>query len=146
MEALQQQRAGAARFRLPDRVRIVAVAIAAPLALWVIAEPILGMDLRSPAGGSRASQDIGPVHVIVAAGVASFAAWAALAILEHVTTRSRKIWTVTATLVLLVIARRPAFRDGHQRGQPGGARADAPYSRSGFDPTTPQHSPRPLRG
>lgn len=89
------------RRRRTTRTLAVAAAVIAALAVWLLAEPWLGNDLRSPANGTQASQDISGVNVVIAAAIAGLAGWALLAVLERFTARARTIWTVIAVVVML---------------------------------------------
>ncbi len=87
------------------RARIAAVggAIVAALTVWFVAEVVFGLDLRRPAAGVGApAHDITAIHVVFAAAVGSLAAWAVLAVLERMTSRPRRAWTVIAAFTLLV--------------------------------------------
>ncbi len=87
------------------RARTAAVggAIVAALTVWFVAEVVFGLDLRRPAAGVGApAQDITAIHVVFAAAVGSLAAWALLAVLERMTSRPRRAWTVIAAFTLLV--------------------------------------------
>ncbi len=80
---------------------IVAAAVLAAAAVGSVVDPILGLDLRSPANGGRESMDVGPLLIVLAAAIASFVGWAALALLERLTSRARVVWAVGASLLLL---------------------------------------------
>ncbi|MGI8875559.1 MAG: DUF6069 family protein [Egibacteraceae bacterium] len=87
------------------RARLLAVVstILAALALWTVAEPILGVDLREPArAAGGATRAIGPLNIVLASAVASLAGWGLLAALERLTVRARTAWTATAVVVALV--------------------------------------------
>jgi hypothetical protein len=87
--------------RAPARARAVGGSVAAAVAVWALFEIGFGMDLRPPAVQESAmTSDIGPIQVIVAAGVASLAGWGSLAALERVTARPGRVWTAVAVLVL----------------------------------------------
>jgi hypothetical protein len=85
----------------PTRVRrlvVVAGASVAALAVWAVADPLAGIDLTVRLSG--AEQHVGAGAVVAASLVAGFAAWASLALLERLTRRGRRIWTVLAVVVL----------------------------------------------
>jgi hypothetical protein len=86
--------------RIRHRLIAVAVAVVAPIVVWVIASAA-GVDFRvtSPAVGTL-TIDI-PL-VIVSALPFSLAAWGVLAVLERRTARARTIWTVIAVVVLVL--------------------------------------------
>jgi Family of unknown function (DUF6069) len=86
--------------QIGSRSRAVAAAVAATLAVWVVAELVLGFELRGPVqGGSGATHDANVAVVAVAALVASLAGWASLAALERFTTRACGLWTAAALAV-----------------------------------------------
>jgi hypothetical protein len=105
--------------RRKGRLVIVAAAVLGAAAVWSVVDPILGIDLRSPANAGRESMDVGPSLVVLAAAIASFIGWAALALLERLTSRARVVWAVGASLLLLAslgplsrgrVSRRPTGR------------------------------------
>ncbi|MFG2085865.1 MULTISPECIES: DUF6069 family protein [unclassified Spirillospora] len=77
----------------------VAGAVAAPLTVWVVGDPLLGHELVVEQSGREAT-NLGAVQIIVFALAASLLGWALLAILERVTTHALRIWTVVAVVVL----------------------------------------------
>ena len=88
-----------------QRARLAAVgaAIVAALAAWFVAEVVFGLDLRRPAASVGAqAEDIDAVHVVFAAAVGSLAGWALLAVVERLTARPRRVWTVIAVVALVV--------------------------------------------
>ena len=86
--------------RTRSRAEAVAATVAATVVLWVVAEPVLGFQLRSPApGGSGVTHDVNAVVVAGAALVASLAGWGCLAVLERFTTKARGLWTAAALVV-----------------------------------------------
>lgn len=91
------------RTRRTRRTRALAVlgAAAASLAMWAIASPLAGIDLRVHVG-SR-TEHVGPVTVVIASMLAGLAAWALLAVLERFTPRARAAWTAN-TLVALALS------------------------------------------
>ncbi|MFI7428032.1 DUF6069 family protein [Micromonospora sp. NPDC049836] len=84
------------------RARLLAVlaATVATLVVWVIAEPIAGVELAVQGGGGE--QSVTPVAVALSTVVAGLAGWALLALLERFTTRPRAVWTAVALGVLVV--------------------------------------------
>jgi hypothetical protein len=79
----------------------VLAATATAVAIWVVAVPVLGLDLAArPIGG--AVQQIGPIPVVVVSLLAGLLGWLVLALLERLTSRAGLIWRVIAGLVLLV--------------------------------------------
>ena len=82
------------------QLTVVIGAVAAALALWIVAEPVLGIDLRAPASGNVPNSDIGPVMVVLASLVSALLGWGLLALLQKFTARARTVWTVIAGVVL----------------------------------------------
>src|SRR6266498_5067142 len=87
------------------RLRLLAVAatVAAALCLWALYHLALGIDLRAPAsfGEEGYTSAVGPGNVAFVSGLAAFAAWGLLAVLERITPRARRVWLVIAVLALL---------------------------------------------
>jgi len=89
----------------PRRARALAVIAAtlAALAVWVITDPLLGIDLTGTTRpGSQQLQPITPALVAGASLAVALAGWALLALLERFTARARTIWTAVALLVALL--------------------------------------------
>jgi hypothetical protein len=84
------------------RTRVLAVvgAAAATLAVWVVADPLAGVDLTVRAGVPATVQRVGPVAVAIVTVLAGLAGWALLAVLERITPRARSVWTVVAVIAL----------------------------------------------
>jgi len=80
---------------------VVGLAVVAAAGVWLIFA-LLGVDLRSPAGGGSPSHDIGVGQVVFSSTAAALAGWALLAALERLTRRARSVWRATATVVLLL--------------------------------------------
>lgn len=98
---------------------VVGAAVAA-LAVWLVAEPLLGIDVRVPEGpSSTALLDLSPVTILVSVLVVSAAGWALLAVLERFAGRARTIWTYAA-LGLLTLS---LFGPVTARGLPVDAKA-----------------------
>jgi Family of unknown function (DUF6069) len=76
-------------------------AVAAAVAVWVVAVPLLGLHLIVRFGNGS-PETVGVDFVIGASLIGSLLGWALLALLETRTTRARRIWTVLAIAVLLV--------------------------------------------
>lgn len=89
--------------RTVARIGAVAAATLAAAVVWVIVEPIGGLDLRAPAPGSPGeTHDVGLVAVLLPSFAASVAGWGLLALLERFTARARVAWTVVAVVVLVL--------------------------------------------
>jgi hypothetical protein len=89
----------------PRRARALAVIAAtlAALAVWVITDPLLGIDLTGTTRpGSQELMSITPALVAGASLAVALAGWALLALLERFTARARTIWTAVALLVALL--------------------------------------------
>lgn len=88
--------------RSPTRLRALSGtgAVLAALAVWAVADPLAGVDLRVAADGEVMS--IGAGMVAAAAAVAAGAGWALLEVLERVTARARPVWLSLALAVFAV--------------------------------------------
>jgi hypothetical protein len=85
------------------RLTAVAAAIASALAIWVIAESALGIDLRAPAFDRSA--DTLPIRaqdVLLVSALLSFAGWGFIAVLERLFARARRFWLVIAVAALVL--------------------------------------------
>ncbi len=92
-----------ARSRRRTRLAAVAGSVAAAAAIWLVAVPLLGVDLEVARWDGDVTMTVTPAHVITTALVAALAAWGALAVLETVARRAaRRIWLVAALVVLVV--------------------------------------------
>ncbi len=101
------------RSRLLRRVVVVVGATLAAFGVWLIFDPLAGVDLVVPDGpGSDELHRLTPERVLAAAGVASLAAWALLETLERVVRPARRLWTVIALVVLVVSMASPLFGVG----------------------------------
>jgi hypothetical protein len=95
------------------RARLLAVAGAAAVVVWLVAVPIFGVDLMGPEGpGATTLKPIILPAVVVMSLGSSLAGWALLAVLERITSRARTIWTVAAVAVLAVSYSAPLFGAG----------------------------------
>lgn len=85
-----------------DTTRPLAVvsALAATLLIWLIADPLAGVDLTVRSGAGNDVQQIGPASVAFASLLAGLAAWGLLAVLERLARRPRMTWTVIASTTL----------------------------------------------
>ncbi len=87
------------------RLRVLATggAVLAGLAVWVVAEAGLATDLRQPAFASgELPQPLGAPLVATTSAAGAVLGWLLLAALERLTPRARTVWTVIATVGLLV--------------------------------------------
>ncbi|WP_444964034.1 DUF6069 family protein [Nocardiopsis sp. M1B1] len=85
---------------VPRRMLTAAAAVLAPLALWGLAVPLMGVDLTAFPGGR--ARPVGPGAVAFAGMLSAAAAWGLLAVLERTARRPRRAWTVTACVVLVL--------------------------------------------
>lgn len=87
------------------RSLVVAGTVGAALGSWLVAVPLLRVDLAvqpAGAGTQTVSWTVGVVAVFATSLIAALLGWALLAVLEHWTTRARTIWTAVAAVVLLL--------------------------------------------
>lgn len=94
-----------AQRRARARGLVVAGAVASALGGWLVAAPLLDIDLfvQPSGGGTQAvTQTVGAGAVLAASLTAALLGWALLAVLERWTRRARTIWTVVAAVVLLL--------------------------------------------
>ncbi|MFD0690283.1 DUF6069 family protein [Actinomadura fibrosa] len=92
------------------RALTVTAATAAALAVWTIAGPVAGVGLTARSGGGS-PHEIGAAAVIAAALASGLAAWALLAVLERTARRAARIWTITASAVLVLSLSGPLTGD-----------------------------------
>ncbi|GAA4415238.1 hypothetical protein GCM10023169_01370 [Georgenia halophila] len=92
--------ATAARSSRSHRLGVAIVAGLAGFVVWLIAVPLLDIEILtgSPDGGSV----VGPGAVLVSGIAASLAGWCVLALLERFTARPRRTWTIVALAVLVL--------------------------------------------
>ncbi|MEW9531040.1 DUF6069 family protein [Microbispora sp. NPDC049125] len=91
---------GTRKGRAGRRLTALLLAPAAALAVWAVADPLLGVDLRVVTGG--ATTRVGPAAVLATAFAAALLGLGLLAALERLTAQARTIWTITAAAVLVV--------------------------------------------
>ncbi|MFE5190575.1 DUF6069 family protein [Streptomyces sp. NPDC056628] len=100
-----------------SRAVVCGAAVAAPVLVWLVCDPLLGHRLRITDGDR--TLDLGAGPVAFAALLASLAGWALLAALERFgVRRARAVWTGAATAVLAV-----SFLPLTGDGMDGGTRA-----------------------
>ncbi len=96
------------------RLGVTALAVLAPVLVWLVADPLLGHRLRIADG--EQTLDIDAVPVAVVALLASLSGWGLLAVLERFGARhARAIWTGVAGAVLAV-SFLPFIGDGMDSG------------------------------
>ncbi|MER7133485.1 DUF6069 family protein [Streptosporangium saharense] len=79
------------------RTLVVLGAPVTALVVWILAVPVAGTTLSVRTGD--ATQTVEAVPVAVAGLLAGLAGWALLAVLERLTSRPRRIWTIVAVIV-----------------------------------------------
>lgn len=98
--------------RVRSRLLAVAGAVVAAVAIWVIAVPVFGLELVAPPGPDETAPQAVPfVAVVMASLVASLAGWALLAVLERFLSRARTVWTVVASIVMVLSLAGPLLGD-----------------------------------
>ncbi|MEV1289079.1 DUF6069 family protein [Micromonospora sp. NPDC049679] len=91
------------RARAGRRALVVLAAVLAASLVWLIAVPLLAIEVTVPVRyGASERVDLALVPVVFAALLAGLAGWALLAVLERFTTKARLIWTVIALVVFVV--------------------------------------------
>lgn len=101
MEKLEKTRAGvkpqqssARRSRKSRRAAAVVAAVVAAVAVWLLIEVAIGVDLQAPAfEGSQQGFDVGSLEVVMTSALASLAAWVLLGLLERWSRRPGPVWT-----------------------------------------------------
>jgi hypothetical protein len=88
--------------RIRERGLTVAAAVVAAVLAWLVAVPIVGIDLLVRPGGG-AVQQVGLGSVVTVSLLASLLGWGLLALLERlVPRRALTAWTVVAVVVLML--------------------------------------------
>ncbi|MFE6930414.1 DUF6069 family protein [Streptomyces sp. NPDC057699] len=96
------------------RLGVTALAVVAPVLVWLVADPLLGHRLRIT--DAEQTLDIGALPVALVALLASLAGWGALAALERFgVRRARAVWTGAAVAVL-ALSFLPLAGDGTDTG------------------------------
>jgi Family of unknown function (DUF6069) len=100
-----------------QRLLTVAGGTLGALAVWAIAEWVVGLDLRVPAFSSgQPPQELSAAVVAVAGAVGGLAGWGALAVLERVTMNAARVWVVVAPVALLASMGAPLSGHGVNAG------------------------------
>lgn len=95
------------------RLRAVTHGAVAAGAVWLLAGPVLGVELGvSDAPGGPVTREIGLAAVLLSALAAGLVGWAVLALLERRTGRAVRIWRGTAVTVALVSLAGPVLQAG----------------------------------
>lgn len=109
----QQEQIRQGQGRRLTRASAVAAAALTPLAVWLLAELVLGVEVRSPDfGPEQPSEPVGPFRVVVTGMVVSAVGWGLLAGLERVTRHARAAWVAIAGLVLVASLGAPFGGEG----------------------------------
>lgn len=96
------------------RLGVTALAVLAPILIWLVTDPLLGHRLQISDG--EQGLDISAMPVVVVALLASLSGWGLLAALERFRARrARAIWTGVAGAVL-VVSFLPFIGDGMDGG------------------------------
>jgi hypothetical protein len=94
-----------------ERATAVLAAVIAPATIWMVAVPLLGVDLQIAQPSGRPPAEMTLPLVVITALAAAVAGWGLLTLLERLTRRTRAIWTGTA-LVALVVSFAPLLGPG----------------------------------
>jgi hypothetical protein len=92
--------AASPKARRVTRAGAAGLAASAAALVWVVVDPLLGVDLSVTRSG--ATTVVGPGVVVGMALGAALLGWAFLAVLERFTSRAGRVWTITALAVLLL--------------------------------------------
>lgn len=101
--SMQSTPSGTGRTRRRVRLLAVLLAVAAPLIVWIVAVPILGIALSARLSPGAPATTISPVVVVVVGALAGLVAWGLLALLERTTAHPRAIW-MSISIVVLVLS------------------------------------------
>lgn len=82
------------------RWRVAATAPLAALAVWVVADPLAGVDLAVQTGDRV--QQVGPVSVLLAASLAAAASVGVVTAFHRWTRHPRRTWTVLGTVLCVL--------------------------------------------
>lgn len=90
----------AAKNRRVARAGAVGLAVVGALLVWLVADPLLGVDFSVTSSGTTTV--VGPGLIAGMTIGAALLGWALLAVLERFTARARQVWMITAVMVLLL--------------------------------------------
>lgn len=82
------------------RALTVGIAVVAAVLVWTVAGPIAGADLTVRSGGG--TQHVNGIDVALATLVAGLLGWGLRALLDRITRYAGVVWTVGATVALLL--------------------------------------------
>ena len=91
-----------------QRLGAIAAAVAAALSVWLIARYGAGVHLRTPAFSATQVPSSLNFGFVIAAALG----WGLLAVLERTANRPRRVWTITAAVVLLLSLSMPLSGHG----------------------------------
>lgn len=96
------------------KLRLLAVAGAAlaTFVVWLLADKVLGVDLRQPAFGSTAPQPLSAGFVATVGAAAALLGWALLALFERFSTRGGRLWLLTSLAALVLSLGGPLSSEG----------------------------------
>lgn len=97
------------RTRRTSRAAAAGLAAVGAFLVWLVADPLLGVDFDVTRSGTTTV--VGPGMVILMALGAGLVGWAFLALLERFTAKARRVWVITASVVLLLSLAMP-FNSG----------------------------------
>jgi hypothetical protein len=97
------------RARTRERIGVIAGAVLAPAAVWVVADPLLGHRLTVEPWNSGEVVAVPLSHVLVTALLAALVGWAALAVLGRLSRHGRTIWTIGGLTLLVLSLGGPAM-------------------------------------
>lgn len=96
-----------------QRLGAIAAAVAVALVVWLIARYGAGIPLRTPAfSATQVPSSLNFGFVIITSLIAAALGWGLLAVLERTANRPRRVWTITAAVVLLLSLSMPLSGHG----------------------------------
>ena len=100
-----------------QRLLTVAGGTLAALAVWAVAEWVVGLDLRMPAFSSgQQPQELNAAVVAVASAVGGLAGWGVLAVLERFSMNADRVWVAVAPIAPLASMGTPLSGHGVSAG------------------------------
>jgi hypothetical protein len=100
-----------------QRLLTIAGGTLGALAVWAVAEWVVGLDLRTPAFSTEQQpQDLSAALVAVASAVGGLIGWGALAVVERSTRNPRRAWVAVASIALLASLSAPLSGTGVSAG------------------------------
>jgi low temperature requirement protein LtrA len=84
----------------PSRAFILIGAMAAPMLVWLVAVPVLGVQLSVDTGGGH--YDVGPVGVLIASLVVALLGVGLVEVLRRRTPNARRVFVIVSLVVLAV--------------------------------------------